>query len=352
MSSDGTFEKVLTVGPDISGLGGISAVLRTYSHIVPGFTFLPTNSRRGTLAGAFVLAGTVLRLPFYRLRGYNILHVQGASGKSFARKRMLMAWARALGFRTVFHNHGGGFREFAAKAGEDRIAALLRRCHAVGVLTPAWKEYFENVLHCPSVVVLPNPIVPPSEPVERKSHLAGQPLKAVFLGKICREKGVWDLLEAVARRRSDLEGRLEITIAGLGDSEALKQRIADLGISSIVRYAGGVFGKEKDALLRSSQLMLLPSYIEGVPITLLEAGVYGMASLTTPVGGIPDLITDGVNGTLVSPGDIDALGDALVRYAADPSLAHSQGAKAPERVAPHLPEALREALSNLYSSIR
>ncbi|MBD5234780.1 MAG: glycosyltransferase family 4 protein [Bacteroidales bacterium] len=352
MRNDRTFEKILTVGPDISGLGGISAVLRTYADIVPGFTFLPSNSRRGTLRGAFVLLGTMLRLPLYRLRGYRIIHAQGASGKSFTRKRMLMGWARHLGYRTIFHNHGGGFREFAAKTGKDRISAILGRCDAVAVLTPAWKEYFEKELGCRHVAVLPNPVIPPARPVTRPALRPGEPLKAVFLGKICRDKGVWDLLEAVARRRDELDGRLEIVMAGNGEAETLRRRIADLGISSIVKYAGGVFGDEKDALLRASRLMILPSYVEGVPITLLEAGVYGMASLTTPVGGIPDLITDGENGTLVAPGDVDAFADALVRYAANPSLAVEQGRQAPARVAPHLPEALREALSNLYNAIK
>lgn len=343
--------KVLTVGPDIRDLGGISAILRTYRSVVPGFVFSPTNSRRGTVMGVFVLAGTLAKLPYYRLRGHNVLHAHGASGKSFTRKRLLMNVARLLGYKTIFHCHGGGFREFAAQAGAEHIARQLGKFDAIVGLTPEWKDFFSSSLNHQRVVVVANVVEAPSEPIVREPRNPGEPLKAVFLGKICDQKGVFDLLEAINLRRNDLAGKLKVRIGGNGESDRLKETIERLELGQIVEYIGGVYGQEKDALLRESELMLLPSYTEGMPITLLEAGVYSMTSLATPVGGVPSLIKPGVNGTLVSPGDLEAIGQVLVEYADSPERVREEGLNALRMVEPHLPSSVNQTLNNLYTSL-
>ena len=65
--------------------------------------------------------------------------------------------------------------------------------------------------------------------------------------------------------------------------------------------------QERERLLNESDVFALPSYIEGVPMALLEAMASGLPSITTPVGGIPDVFTHGAEGFLVQPGDVPAI---------------------------------------------
>lgn len=360
---DGGTYRILTVGPDINGFGGISALLRLYRQHIPGFRYASTNSRRGTLAGAFVLMWLLLRLPFFRLAGYDAIHAHGCSGKSFTRKSIVLAWARALGFRTIFHCHGGGFRDYVQAAGKDRVCRTLHRCDAVAVLTDGWKDYFEGSLDCKKVAVVPNIVAPLPEsgfPTRDPSLESGFPTRdlresdvvnLLFLGKICAEKGLWDIIDVLGANQDRYRGRVHLDIAGQGDVDQMNRRITDAGIGDMIAWHGVVMGQRKDDLLRRSHIMLLPSYIEGMPLTLLEAGVYAMPSIASNVGGIPELISDGVNGTLIEAGNKEQLARAIDGYLEQPSQIASQGTKAAQRVAGNLPDGVNSALARLYNML-
>lgn len=343
--------KVVTIGPDINSEGGISAVLRTYAASVPGFRFMPTNSRRGSLAGAVVFALTLLGLPFLRLGGYNTVHAHGASGKSFFRKNIALSWARLWGFRTIFHNHGGGFIDFATPR-KEKVGAALRKCSAVIVLTDAFNRFFRDELGCGHVETLPNPVVMPDEEICRDKVAGDGIVDMLFLGKICRAKGVFDLLEAINRLPGDKKKRVCLHLAGKGDIDALAVKFVELaaGRANVV-YEGSVSGKAKDALLRKCRVMILPSYVEGLPITLLEAGAYGMASIASNVGGIPQLVTDSENGIIIEPGQIDALADAICTYIDRPDRLLADSRAARRMAAPYAADAIAARLDKIYHTL-
>ncbi len=77
---------------------------------------------------------------------------------------------------------------------------------------------------------------------------------------------------------------------------------------------------------------MLPSANEGTPVSVIEALAGGRPVVATRVGGVPDVVRDGVDGFLVEPGDIDALAERLGRLAADPALAARMGEAGRARV--------------------
>lgn len=339
--------RVLTVGPDIKGKGGISAVLQAYRRSFGDFRFAATNSRHGSAAGAVALAWLLLRLPFFRLAGYNTVHAHGASGKSFIRKRIVLGWARLLGFRTIFHCHGGGFRGYAESAGMEKIARRLAGYDAVAALTDGWAGFFRDSLGCPNVHVIPNIVEKPS----RTAPAPGGFLNFIFLGKLCPEKGVYDLLEAIRTVAAKYPGRFRLIVGGNGETERFLARAAELGVDSCIDFRGWIGPAAKAEIFGAGGVLVLPSYIEGMPISILEACSYGLPSISTPVGGIPELVADGESGMLVAPGDSQALAAAIGRYIENPDLAAKHGEAARLRALPHFPEEVCRALDGLYASI-
>ena len=94
-------------------------------------------------------------------------------------------------------------------------------------------------------------------------------------------------------------------LAGDGDVEGVRQLAAPLG--DAVRVLSWIDPAERDRLLEASDVFVLPSHAEGLPMALLEAMAAGLPVIVTPVGGIPDAVTQGVDGVYVPPGDVEQL---------------------------------------------
>jgi glycosyltransferase involved in cell wall biosynthesis len=87
--------------------------------------------------------------------------------------------------------------------------------------------------------------------------------------------------------------------------------VHERGLDKSVEVLGWVQGFVRLRLLRTSRLLILPSYTEGVPNVILEAMASHLPIITTPVGGIPSVVTDQVNGVMVKPGDINGIAAAI-----------------------------------------
>ena len=150
---------------------------------------------------------------------------------------------------------------------------------------------------------------------------------AHYLRHLGVRKGSYDLISAIAELEPAVRDLLHVTLAGDGEVTQVRAAAEPLGAAVTVRdWAGPA---ERDELLAAAEVLALPSYDEGLPMALLEAMAAGLVPLTTPVGGIPEAITDGVNGLLIPPGDVPALASAFTRLVEDPALrtALSDGAR-------------------------
>jgi glycosyltransferase involved in cell wall biosynthesis len=135
---------------------------------------------------------------------------------------------------------------------------------------------------------------------------------------------------------------LHVTFVGppglTGEWDALMELRRRLGLESMAEFAGQLQGEALYARYESSDLFVMPSYTEGLPVVLFEAGLFGMPAITTPVGSIPDLIVDQRNGLLVPPGDRDRLVAALTRMARDRDERERMGRQLREDVAAFHPD--------------
>jgi glycosyltransferase involved in cell wall biosynthesis len=112
---------------------------------------------------------------------------------------------------------------------------------------------------------------------------------------------------------------------------------------------GWVSGPAKDRELQQATVYVLPSYIEGLPMGVLEAMAAGTPTIATKVGGIPDAIDDGAMGFLVEPGDVNALADRISKLLADPALRERFASEARARiVSTFSPERVLARLEDVY----
>jgi glycosyltransferase involved in cell wall biosynthesis len=211
-----------------------------------------------------------------------------------------------------------------SEANRDRVIEALERvapARAAGVA--------EKIAVVPNGLDLP---APPFAPGGR----------VLIVGRLIRDKGVDVALDALAGLRA------LVPVAGDGPERArLEAQAAHHGLD--VRFEGNVGRPRLDTLYREAACVVLASRRgEGLPNVLLEALAYARPVVATPVSGAADVVSDGVNGLLVPPGDVGALRAALARLFQERGLAErlGQGARATaerfawERVRPALEEVL------------
>lgn len=147
--------------------------------------------------------------------------------------------------------------------------------------------------------------VPPASRPDKESP------EILCVGRLAPAKGQRLLLEAVARLR-DQGIRVRLTLVGAGpDADGLKARCQELGLQTRVTFTGALDEAQVLKRMQDADIFALPSFAEGIPVVLMEAMACGLPCVTTPVNGIPELVTHGVNGLLCAPSDIDALVSAF-----------------------------------------
>jgi glycosyltransferase involved in cell wall biosynthesis len=198
---------------------------------------------------------------------------------------------------------------------------LVRRTSAVLLLSSEevqqWRAFYPSgrfhlvanaLAPLAAEVPMASPATPPGPP------------ELLFVGRLIREKGVYDVLEAFAT--VDSRRVCHLTMAGEGpESEQLRVRASDLGIAADVEFTGHLSGDDLDRVYRRADILVLPTYFgEGLPTVLLEAMSLGLPIVTTRIRGAADHLTEGENALFVPPRDPGALAAALERLLDDDVL--------------------------------
>lgn len=300
--------KVLMLGPARSVKGGMTSVVDNYYDAKLNekvkLKYIETcNDSKYKISK--LLKEIKGKLEFYKkINNYDVVHIHMASRRSTFRKAKYAHIAKSKGKRVILHIHGGEYKIFYNECNEEKkkyIKETLKLADKIIVLSEKWKEYFEKLVDKEKIVVINNAIKIPDD---FEKNLNNNEL--LFLGRIYDKKGIYDLIDVLAELKKEFKD-IHLSIGGDGELEKLKRLIKEKDLEKNVACHGWISGKEKDELLRKSTIFILPSYNEGMPMSVLEAMAYKNIVLTTNVGGIPEVIENNKNGIMIEPGNKKAL---------------------------------------------
>lgn len=267
------------------------------------------------------LGAFILRMAGLRLVGRcDLVHVNIASSGSTARKLLIMLVARTLGIPYAVHLHGALYHKFFVKLPpslQRPIKRAFRDAARVIVLGEIWRTFvIETLSALPErVSVMPNAVPTPARMREPDSDGI---TRMLFLGRLGERKGSRILIEALALLKDKRGWRA--VIAGDGEIEETRRAVARAGIEARVEVPGWLGPVETATRLATSDVLVLPSFAENLPMSVIEGMAAGLAVIATPVGATPDIVKHGKTGLLVPPGDIEALAAALAQLIDDAAL--------------------------------
>jgi glycosyltransferase involved in cell wall biosynthesis len=253
-----------------------------------------------------------------------------ASGWSVRRKAAIVAVARARRLPVVLHLHGADLVEDIGDGGRLHRATFRRAARAasrVVVLSEYWAEWIARIEPRARAVVVRNAVaLPPAV-----APLAPEPT-VLFLGRLGERKGIWTLLDCMDEVVAAVPD-VRFVLAGDGDVDGVRARLdARPGHAARTEVLGWVPPAAVGSLIDRCWVLALPSRNEGLPMSVLETMARGRPVVATRVGGIPDAVRDGTDGSLIEPDDAAALAARLADLLSDRARCTAMGAAARERI--------------------
>lgn len=304
------------VGASLEQNGGIATVEKLILENISEIEIQHITSHdEGTITHrilVFSRAASQLALLLFRGK-VDLVHIHLSDGGSLLRKALIASIVRWFRKPVIVHAHGAEFHTtyFQLPHRLQRLLGIVfRQCSSFIVLSNTWKEFYMSQLGLKEkqMVVLPNPTKLPLEIPDRSQS----PLvRFVFLGRVGARKGTFDLIKAFSKLSADAQAQAQLLIAGDGDLVQAKELVAQLEISDRVTLLGWIGAQQRETLLSDADVFVLPSYNEGLPMALLEAMGWGLPTIVTPVGGIPEVIQSEQNGLLINAGDVTRLTAAM-----------------------------------------
>lgn len=325
---------VLIVGPDYQDArGGIGSVIGYSSRQYRKFNFIPSYRYYNRYLSPLYSLFQLIYIPFYLLAhpAIKILHIHGASRGSFLRKYIIFLTAKYLfSKKVIYHIHGGEFHIFYTNSPawvKRRIRHFLNQADCIFCLSKSWEKFFADNFQCRELKVIPNFVddaIPAKNPGKKDKPVF------LFLGKIVKGKGIYDLFDVVKALAESHPDKFELWVGGNGEVEEFRKLIKTNHLGKVVHFKGWVSGAIKTSILQHSSVYVLPSYNEGMPISILEAMSFGLPVIASRVGGIPEMLDHQQSGLLIDPGNKQQLREAMEKLILEPDLIKTMGNKSKE----------------------
>ncbi len=343
--------QILTISESLNGKGGVVAVVTTYKTYFHNFNHLASTKQGNIIYKlCFFVVAIIKSLFILPSKKIKIVHIHSASHASFYRKAIFVFLSKLFNKKVILHIHSGRLKMFyESKNYFNFITKTFNKADFIIALSENWYNFFKDIVKDKSKIKIIHNIIENNKVIKEKT--IREPIKILFLGKIEEMKGVYDLLEVINNNRKIFEGKIELIIGGNGEVKKLENILDRYNLSKTVKFEGWVSGKKKEELLKECDIYILPSYFEGLPISILEAMSYKMPIISTPVGGINEIVKDKINGIIIEPGNKDDIVNSILFFIENKDAIKQMGDKSLEIVKPYFAENVINELKCLYLEV-
>lgn len=316
---------ILMLGSDLSVRGGMTTVVESFLNnkfeSLININFIPTHVESNKVFQIIYFIKSILKIIYSMIFGkIDIVHIHISERGSFYRKYITFFICKAFDKKIILHMHGAEFKEFYQNSNnvvKSKIIKLLTRVDVVLVLGKQWQEYVLGLDKNINAIILKNSVNTTNEIITKSE----KNINILFLAVLIERKGIFDLIEVakLIKDENKLSNfKLNFIIAGSGEEEQkCREMVKRYELDNQFKFVGWVNGDQKKQLLKDSNIFVLPSYNEGLPVAILEAMSYGIPVISTNVGSIEEAVKHEYNGFIHSPGDINMLKEYIENLVVD-----------------------------------
>jgi glycosyltransferase involved in cell wall biosynthesis len=218
--------------------------------------------------------------------------------------------------------HSGKFPPFYDSLSNKKkryVKKTLMNADILISLSSNWEKYYFKFITSKRIHILHNAIDTNDLKNYRTKKKSAGIKKLLFVGRIERTKGIYEILEAMKELKSE---KIELLIMGpFQDNEKkIRSLCKKYEIENKVKFLGMIVGKRRYMYFNEADVFILPSYYEGLPLTIIEAMAFGLPVVATKVGAIPEVIKENINGFLIEPKNSQALLNTLRSLLLSPAV--------------------------------
>lgn len=311
------------IGVDKSTGGGMWTVARNYLDNAEfcrttQLKYIPTSVTGPIPLRLFFTARAFLKIIFALFIGrYEITHIHMAEKGSVFRKGLVIVLAKLFQCKILLHMHGATFEDWYTSCPrliQAVVRHIINKADRVVILGEYWKPFISSLLKFPEKLsVIYNAVEIPDT---NSYNPAADNL--LFLGSAGKRKGIYDLLDAIGMADKDLPECVRLLIYG-PDECSIEKEIQRRNLTHRIEYRGWLAPEQMPEVFHNIAVNILPSYNEGLPMTILETMAFGIPNISTRVAAIPEAVNND-NGFLIVPGDLNSLCKAILTLSNDRTL--------------------------------
>ncbi len=321
--------------------GGISTLISEIlkSPLKDDFdlTYIESQAEDFGRAGKLVLAfkAIVKFISTSMFKAPDLVYVHLGSNASLYRESIFILFARLMRKKVIAHFHAGDIDTYFPKQsriGQRYIRRALAACPDFIAVSQESASQLRTFVGSANISVIPNAIdtsifVNPESESSRKNR--DGPIKILFVGAMGKLKGERDLANALAIIKKS-GANVKTSFLGYG-ADNLGIYCEELGVTNLIEFMGAIPMDQRIKFFNEADIFVLPTYAEAMPMSVIEAMAAGLPTISTTVGGIPELINDGEDGLLIRPGDVNALAKQILFLAHNKDARLEMGRRAQER---------------------
>ncbi len=310
-------------GTALSAKGGMSSVAKHYieNGFLTGYNikYIPTYiSAPKPIQIVYFIIRYLQIIALLLTRQFKIVHLHMTKGGSTVRKGMIAFISKLLGIKYIIHlhiNYEDYYKRYPAIF-KNFTKWIFRNTECNIVLSKDMGAFIKKIVPCSNITVIGNGVhIPHVNPYNyHNKHI-------LFFSVFEKRKGIFDLLRCIKLLDTRIDKDIRFYICGAGEEEdAIRDEIESLGTKHRIGRFGWIDNSEKENVFKETGIHVLPSYNEGLPMSVIETMAYGIPNISTHIPGMSSIINDGETGFLINPGDIEALADKIEKLVKDENL--------------------------------